>query len=440
MLDVRDLTDHPGAASRVTAPNARRALEGLGFEILAHVELPMAPSTPLREVLVAEDGLVVSLQWSAQEKELLTLVSLLEDGTVLETDVLPGPALLRTLLKPGYPALGFRSTQGPAAPQDAVEHHRSFVSAQAEQRSSLPVPLRARRQVLAVLERKVRAEAGMLAGSLAGVAFGLAVAASYMYWLRRLGLQDNFAETMQSLTPPGVPVKLVVVAPLLLLMVASMLWPLVFARIPLGRTPSASQLLASPNSQSARLRSPPDSAAQSKPVRARWIVSTLQLGVPLPVPPLLLLGVVVSPLAMAVVQYAQPAGAAEDYARRMGADEKMFGDATEAVILLVLMVLAIALVSVRQRLEVQPEQVTFRPWNRGFMPRVHPRSALSAVWLRGPAAASRWGSWEVLLVFVGDELPLVVRADRRQNRQSAARVGAELANRLNVPFETGDGA
>lgn len=429
MLDVRDLTDHPGAAAQVSAPKAREALEGLGFHLLGHVELPLAESQPLREVLTSPDGQVVSLQWTSQGKELGTLVSLLEDGTVLETDRLPGPKLLRALLKPGYPALGFRMTQGPSSLSAALEHHRRFVSAQAGRRGSLPVPLGTRRQVLAVLERKARAEAAMLVGTLLGVAVGLLCAASYLYWVGLLTVQDRFVETMQALTPEGLPVKLVVVAPLLLVVLASVLWPLVFTRIPLGKPPRADELWTA-DSGANRQRPASGATEAPTPSSGRWLGSTLRLGVPLPLPPLVLVGLVVSPLVAAVAQYARPAGFAEEQARRLGVDDRAFGDWTEAVFLLGLTLFVVALLVVRQRLEITDDAVSFRPWSRAFARRTHPRSALLAVWLRAPITASRWAAWEVLIVLQGDELPLVVRADRRPDRGGAERVAADLARRL----------
>ena len=127
MLDVRDLTDHPAVASRVSAPQAAAALSGLGFVAMGHVEVPMTEPHSLRQVLVAADGLTVALLWTPQDKELVTLMSVLEDGTILETEILPAPRLLLAFFKPGYPGLGLRTGHGPAQLTESAQQHRRVV-------------------------------------------------------------------------------------------------------------------------------------------------------------------------------------------------------------------------------------------------------------------------------------------------------------------------
>ncbi len=434
MLEVRDLTHHPGAAVRASAPETREALVGLGFEPQGHVELPTAQPTPVREILLSSDGLTVALLWSSSGKELLTLLSVLDDGTMLETDARPGPKLLRAFSKPGYPGMGLRSTQGPTPVPQALDHHRRFVAARAKRTSSPSAFLGDHRLVLAALERMARAEMGILIGTFVGLVPNVAVGALYMFWVRMHTIADTLPEALAAAAPAWLPQPLALAAPFLALTVAGSAWPFVFTRVSLGRSPTVKEMLDAGTSDV-----PPAAATgPAEPNRARWRHSSLSIGVPLPLPPLLLLTLLMSPLVTAILAYVRPAGYAQEYARKYGVDERMFGDWTELLLLVAFGVVALLFATLRQHLEIAPKQVTFRPMKWGFRRRVYDRSAVVAVWLRGPALASSRlpgaGIWEVLIVLEGADLPLVVAADHQRDRRSSARVADELARRLGVPF------
>ena len=434
MLDVRDLTDHPAVPSRVSAPQAAAALSGLGFLPLGYVEVPNTEPHSLRQLLVATDGQTVALLWTPQDHELVTLMSVLEDGTILETEILPGPKLLRTFFKPGYPGLGLRTAHGPAQVAETVQQHRGMVQARAEGLSSPPVLLRERRRVLATLERKAQIEVASLMGSVAGILATVVLGALHLYWLRGLMLEDTVAETLQALAP-GVPVVLALVAPFLILVVIGMTWPVLFTRVPIGGRPTASELFA--GSDAPPTYPGPPEAGPAEPNRARWRGSALLAGVRLPFPPVFVLALLLAPLVAVALEAAKPAGFAEDHARKFGTDDALLGDWTELAILLAVTVLAAVVVTLRQRLEITAAEVSFRPMLRGFTRQVRPRSAVLGVWLRGSLLKpSRWPwGWEVLVVLSADDLPLVTCVDARKDRAAAERVATELARRLDVPFE-----
>jgi len=64
-----------------------------------------------------------------------------------------------------------------------------------------------------------------------------------------------------------------------------------------------------------------------------------------------------------------------------------------------------------------------------------PRSAVTKVWLHGPARKTKRSLWHTSVVLEGDGLPLDVPADVRTDREQALRIATELADRLGVPFE-----
>ncbi len=426
MLDVRDLTDHPAVASRVSAPKAEAALSGLGFSPLGHAEVPMTEPHSLRQLLVAADGLTVALLWTPKDKEFLTLMSVLEDGTILETEILPGPKLLRRFFKPGYPGLGLRTMHGSADVSATVQQHRQLVQARAARTSYPPVLLRERRRLVAVLlrerrrlvatlERKAQIEGASLMGSVAGIMVTVVLALVHLHWLRGLTQNDSLPETLEALAPPGVPIELVLLAPLLFLVGFGTLWPVLFTRLPVGGRPTTVELFAG------AVASPPTAprpAGPAEPNGARWRGSTLLAGVPLPFPPVFVLALLLGPMVALGVESGKPTGM--DLALCLGATA-----------------VAVGVITLRQRLEIKEAEVSYRPMLRGFVRQVRPRSAVHGVWLRGSALKpSRWPwGWEVLVVLDADELPLVARVDRRKDREAAHGIALELARRLDVPFE-----
>lgn len=112
-------------------------------------------------------------------------------------------------------------------------------------------------------------------------------------------------------------------------------------------------------------------------------------------------------------------------------------------VMLVLLFLAARAVGKHTRsLVITPQEVTWkggRSHNLGPEPGDlvrQPRSAVTRVWLHGPARSSRVkGPWSTSVVLEGEGLPLDVPADVRPDRQQAVRVATELADRLGVPFE-----
>ncbi len=435
MLEVRDLTDHPAVPGRVSAPQAEAALSGLGFSPFGHVEVPMTEPHSLRQLLVAADGQTVALLWTPQDHELVTLMSVLEDGTILETEILPGPKLLRTFFKPGYPGLGLRTAHGPAQVSETVQQHRRMVQARAGRLSSPPVLLRERRRVRAALERKAQIEVASLLGSVAGILATVVLGVLYLYWLRGLMLEDTVSETLEALAP-GVPVVVALIAPFLSLVAFGTTWPVLFTRVPIRGRPTASELFAG-SAASPPAAPGPGEAGPAEPNRARWRGSALLAGVRLPFPPVFVLALLLAPLVTVGLEATKPAGFAEDHARKFGTDDALLGDWTELAILLAVTVLAAVVVTLRQRLEITETEVSFRPMLRGFSKQVRPRTAVLGVWLRGSVLTpSRWPwGWEVLVVLSGDDLPLVARVDARKDREAAERVATELARRLDVPFE-----
>lgn len=95
------------------------------------------------------------------------------------------------------------------------------------------------------------------------------------------------------------------------------------------------------------------------------------------------------------------------------------------------------------QLVVGPTELTWNggdPYNKTSTDPVRaPRSALTRVWLHGPARESarrrKMSQWQVSAVLEGEGLPVDVTAALASSHEEAARIGRELAADLAVPFE-----